>query len=291
MLSNLCYVGCIGGKGWYVSGINQNVVFSVCRVFAHFRDDLGNPLDVHGTGFWIKKKNGELVFVTNKHNVDPTLKLGADTKYSLEGLDINLRSIDSGGRVGSETKFFPVNEINKCLYKSASADVAILDAPKVGDATYKPFAFIGYSDLANQDFFQNKTALMDMASFIGYPGSSSSHWWDEKLDLAIARLVNIASYPSIQFSNHAIATSDVTLVSGLSFSGSSGSVVFLHEKGVKVGNGLVNTGYVEPKVLGIMSGHFWEPDATPKMFMHSGLSYFTRSTSILELMNECSVGR
>jgi hypothetical protein len=34
-----------------------------------------------------------------------------------------------------------------------------------------------------------------------------------------------------------------------------------------------------------MSGHFWEnPDDPPEMFRHSGLSYLTKSTAILELI-------
>ena len=69
------------------------------------------------------------------------------------------------------------------------------------------------------------------------------------------------------------------LFRSLSFSGSSGSPVISHEKGIP---GI--SGYVEPKILGIMSGHWWDEEPESGMFFHSGLSYFTRVTSIRELV-------
>jgi hypothetical protein len=75
------------------------------------------------------------------------------------------------------------------------------------------------------------------------------------------------------------------LVSGLSFSGSSGSPVFNHPKGSSPGGNVVDRSYVPSKIIGIMSGHFWEnPDDPPEMFRHSGLSYLTQSTAILALI-------
>jgi hypothetical protein len=125
---------------------------------------------------------------------------------------------------------------------------------------------------------------MDAASFIGFAGNKDSQWWDQLWRLGIARTVNIASVPGIPFTHADLKTSDVTLVAGLSFSGSSGSVVILHEKSLKVGDGLVNPHYVPPKVIGIMSGHWWDIGAEPGLFLHSGISYFTRSSSVLSLL-------
>lgn len=124
---------------------------------------------------------------------------------------------------------------------------------------------------------------MDLISFLGFPGSGASHWWDQTWHTPIARQAGIASWPHIPFCNSEIKTSDVTLVSGLSFSGSSGSLVLLHEKGIPPGD-ILDPMYAPPTILGIMSGHWWEPSAEPTMFHHSGLSYYTRSTSILELL-------
>ena len=78
------------------------------------------------------------------------------------------------------------------------------------------------------------------------------------------------------------------LVSGLSFSGSSGSAVISHEKGIRLGVGLSGSNYVEPKLVGIMSGHWWN-DEKQDAFQHSGLSYLTSSIAIIDLFNLLSL--
>jgi hypothetical protein len=41
--------------------------------------------------------------------------------------------------------------------------------------------------------------------------------------------------------------------------------------------------YSPSKIVGIMSGHMIDRDA-PEMFRHTGLSYYTRASSIRELL-------
>ncbi|MFX9181044.1 hypothetical protein ABTN76_20040, partial [Acinetobacter baumannii] len=73
------------------------------------------------------------------------------------------------------------------------------------------------------------------------------------------------------------------LVTGLSFGGSSGSPVFTYEVGFNCPEGIKYSGrYVEPKLIGIMSGHWF--DKIPEKFNHKGISYFTKATSILSLI-------
>ncbi|MDH5763725.1 MAG: hypothetical protein OEZ51_12135 [Nitrospinota bacterium] len=280
-----------------MSGISQDIILDVCRLRTTFLDDIGNSRTISGSGFWVTSEESN-IFVTNKHNVDPTLKLGADTKYRLETCEVELRgdvqqliaeAKQNSGQFSIEfTRFFKINNFSDCLLKSGSSDVAIMRDPIFTDdlGAYTFGKIISKEDLADSSFFQDKVAMMDIASFIGYPGRGNNIWFDDQFNAPIARLVNIASWPKVPFSNKSIPTKDTLLVSGLSFSGSSGSVVLLHEKGVKAGQGLKNPDYVPPKVLGIMSGHWWEPNTGPEMFSHSGLSYFTRSTSILALMEK-----
>jgi hypothetical protein len=143
-----------------------------------------------------------------------------------------------------------------------------------------------YSDVAGLQWIEENLNAMDMASFIGFPGKAGVPWYDEHWNLAIARTVNIASLPRVGFFNSAIPTSDVMLVSGLSFSGSSGSAMISHQKGIRHGIGR-GTGddYVPPKLIGIMSGHWWNEEADSGVFRHSGLSYLTRSTAIIGLLH------
>ena len=267
-----------------MAGIGQQVFNHVTRIKVTFRDDIGNGEPISGTGFWIEVNNTRY-FVTNRHNVDPTLKLGASTKYRLEGLQIQLRKGTQGILVPI-TEFTPVENF-KDFKLHNEADVAVLKEPRFNNATSEfLITAFGKDEIAELAFFSQGLQPMDIASFIGFPGLNGKQWWDERWQFPIARTVNIASYPSIPFTHSDIKTGDVSLVSGLSFSGSSGSPIISHQKGIQVGGGLQGGGFVPPKVIGIMSGHWWEDELNQRdAFNHSGLSYYTRSTSILELVD------
>ena len=140
------------------------------------------------------------------------------------------------------------------------------------------------NEIADADYLQKLVQPMYIASFIGYPGLKGKQWWDQQWQIGVARVINIASNPGIPFTNESIKTSNVALASGLSFSRSSGSPVILHQKGFKVAPPMQATGFFEPKLIGIMSGHWWGQEDADDIFFHSGLSYFTRSTSILDLL-------
>lgn len=265
-----------------MSGINPAIFTAVCRLKVYFTDDIGNSKEIVGTGFWVK--NGETpFFVTNKHNVDPKLKLGENTELKLNRLEIQLRR-QIGDKLLPPVSFFSVENITQALRIHPTADVAILLNPSIVASGFG-FNWFSVPEIATAEYLSNSVAAMDIASFIGYPGLSGKPWWDEQWQVAVARVVNIASWPAIPFTNTGIKTSDVTLVSGLSFSGSSGSPIILHQKGIKVGGGLTGGAYVEPKVIGIMSGHWWGHESPDDIFFHSGLSYFTRAPAITELLN------
>jgi len=267
-----------------MSGIIPAVLGHVTRIRVTFQDDIGNNKTILGTGFWIGDKNARF-FVTNRHNLDAKMKLGHESRFMPINVEIQLRRI-IGRNYYPETNFFRVSDFAKCLRIHQSADVAILHDPRFEermDGFEQTFFY--REDLATAEFLSNHLFPMDIASFLGFPGRNGQAWWDELWQFPIARTVNLASWPKIPFTNASIPTSDIMLVSGLSFSGSSGSPVISHQKGIKLGNGLSGGGYVSPKLIGIMSGHWWNEDPIDGMFFHSGLSYLTRSTSIIELLS------
>lgn len=267
-----------------MSGIHPGVFLAVCRIAVSFRDDLGNPKAISGTGFWVR--NGENdCFVTNRHNLDPAMKLGSTTSYRLEKAALQLRLNNPPGNWRPDTCFVDVANLGHSLRLHPTADVAAfinpslpIENPMMGHSTFN------LDELGTQQFLVDSVNPMDVASFVGFPGKDGKPWWDKKWALPIARTTHIASWPRVAFTHDSIPTSDVLLVSGLSFSGSSGSPVLLHEKGIKVGGGLIGGNYVEPKIIGIMSGHWWDEEPSSGMFFHSGLSYLTRVTSIRELL-------
>ena len=280
----------------HMTGINDNeIIRGIFQISAEFSCDIGNPLKkVTGTGFFVSNDKNRLFFITSKHNLDPSLKLGNDTTYKLTKISLRLRKkYDSFLLL--ETKWIPLKNCDSikhslCCDVSAIYNFEIDDSEKINIHEYQPNPF-PFSEIADSGYFNKNISMMDQASFIGFPGEKNG-WWDQEGDFPIARTVNIASYPKKAFKNASVKTGDAVLVSGLSFSGSSGSPILFHQKGIFINPSqnieIKNDGYVPPKIIGIMSGHWWDETSTPEMFKHthSGLSYFTKSTAICDLINE-----
>lgn len=266
-----------------MSGIDQTVMLAVSRVRMTFESPSGRPQLGWGTGFWIRTDPGQPALVTNRHNMDPRL-LFDNEDLRLAKFEVELRRKE-GKSFFPQTKFLQVTNLD-ATFHHRTADVSLLASPRFAeeDGDYGFPEIIRQSDLADQPFFADKVAAMDIASFIGFPGKRGRGWWDQLWNMPIARVAYIASWPTIPFTHHDLKTTDVTLVSGFSFSGSSGSPVILHQKGIRTAPGFDNPAYVGPRVIGIMSGHWNEPSHEPEMLRHTGLSYFTRSTAILQLL-------
>jgi hypothetical protein len=271
--------------------LNANLMWCVHRIRTTFRDAIGNRRTGVGTGFWLYV-GAHHVFVTNRHNVDPSLKFPAEHDLELLSLEIDLRQWIRGAT--PETKFFPMEDPTRGVHMSSEADCAILVDPVLSgrDSDVFPSAqIIKPKDLAtHQAFAAGIVQPMEPAVFIGFPGAAGQHWWDDRWNMPVARQCVLASVPAIPFTNRDIRTKDTILVSGLSFAGASGSPVFLAPRGLAPGGDINDPDWRPALLIGLMSGHFWEPGVTPEMFRHSGLSYLTRSSSIWELLLAAGLG-
>ena len=273
-----------------MSGINDSLANAVTMLNVKFVTELGDEKNITCTAFAIATDTNRDVLVTNKHNLDPSLKLGVDTPYRLHSIQVLLRkrflALNGQYQWMGNTAFYPLPSIDHIIH-SADADVSIIYGDYSTEANVDDFGLphIFQSEIATEDFFADKLKLMDVASFIGYPGKAGIPWWNTGINYPIARTVNIASSPHLPFTNPSIITTDVILVSGLSFSGSSGSVVVSHQKGYSPISSTISfndPNYAPPRLIGIMSGHWSEKEQDA--FVHTGLSYLTRSTSILSLI-------
>jgi hypothetical protein len=260
--------------------LDEFTAFAVARMRGRLERPGGRPVEFSATGFWLLTSDGHVLFVTNRHNVDPTLKHGVGTPFHLTGVELQVRDSVDGA-----VTFHPVANLDTAIWCAPSADCAVIADPGlVGGQMLDVGRVFREENLAETAMFA-ALQITDGASFIGYPGLRGQPWWDQATELPIARLAAIASIPTTEFRNDAVRTTDVMLVSGLSFSGSSGSPVFNQRKGIPSGGDIHDRSYVPFKIIGIMSGHFWEnPDDAPEMFRHSGLSYLTKSTAILALI-------
>lgn len=267
--------------------IPPRVALGVNRVITKFVDVGGVSQKISGSGFWLEgEPDGTHFFITNRHNVDP--RLDRDLKHwKTESIWIELRA-DPDDDV--QVREFEIANLDRSLFVSKAADCAVFAAPLL-EGCAPPFQvwMLGKEyDLAGEDSEAWRWLdIGDMATFIGFAGRGASRWWDQKRSLPIGRLASLSSYPGASFEHDDISTADTALVSGLSFSGASGSPVISHVK-TDVSDGFSSGHFnnrVDSEIIGIMSGHFWDHDeSAPPLFQHSGLSYFTRATSIRALI-------
>lgn len=245
--------------------INDAVVYCVARIRVDFEDD-GRHFPYEGTGFWVRAQ-GRLVFVTNRHNLDPNLRFGSETERTLSSIEIEMRIWD-GENATRETQYHEI--LSPSLAFDEQADCALVIDPNI-----EGFHVVALPAEAIADDFwlENRLHLMDRVFFVGYPRSPSGkrQWWDTGWNLPVSREASIASLPSQSFENSLVALTDVTLVSGHSFSGSSGSPVIHPAEG---GDG---------RIVGLMTGHLGDRDQYD-IAVHGGLSYYTRSSAIWRLM-------
>lgn len=290
-------------RGTKLNGLSRAVLSSISKIRTTFIDRLGNRKCGVGTGVWLHHAaTGNATFVTNRHNVDVSLHPAPPHGFVLDRIEIEFKT--SSGRQ-EETAFYVVKNPN-AMVMHPSADVALLSKP---DFDLPPdwrtrFHFRTLTVdawLANQLFFAQTIGCGAELVFVGYP----QIFCDQRRALPIARHAIIASEPSEGFVHNSISMSHAVLVSGLSFGGGSGSPVFCVSRGLKINtdNGSAKTSdYCPTQLVGIMTGHFQESNYNPRLAKegalttdlsvgvgselekHSGLSYFTKSTAILEIL-------
>lgn len=277
--------------------LNSQFLYSIVQIEMVFLDDLGNASPkINGTAFWIRGADGKPLLVTNKHNFYPAMKSTDYEGYKLVALKIQFREKQHGIFL-KNIKFFEVDLKSLTGLAHKSADVALVIIPEsqlLSELQNYGHTAIAYTEIANEKFFLESTEILDSLAFLGYP----QKWFDAESHTPIAREANIASDPKKSFINAEIKTQDVTLVTGLSFGGSSGSPVVLLPKGTPYVQ-IHDYKYIGPKIIGIMTGHARdlklapqvpEDDITlkdkPLLGPYSGLSYYTRSTAIHDLLQQ-----
>jgi hypothetical protein len=124
-----------------------------------------------------------------------------------------------------------------------------------------------------QDFLTS----MSVCDFVGFPGYPE--WFDKVEMRPIFRVGTIASDPSKNYNTDKPKGACVAY-EAFSFGGSSGSPVFALQKGLAPGAGLTFDGFRPVKFVGINAGHLGGFSTA-----HSGLSYFYKSTAIVETFN------
>lgn len=267
--------------------LNPLLSYCVTRLDLTFADANGHEKKYWGTGFWMSSQNNNLSLVTNRHNFDLSLKCESLSRYKLSRLKILLRKQNKEGKTTDGFHYFEIDlrAIQGRLHPTA--DVAVItNLPVVSsnlsvDQYQNPIC-LSWSEIADDGFIASWCEMFDPVGFIGFP----QDWYDHSCNGPIGRIAYISSDPRL-YLNSNIKTANTTLVTGLSFGGSSGSPVFFLPKGLNLaseGGIQVKSPYTSGKLIGIMSGHWDNPTSSSNTFSHSGLSYFTKVSSICELL-------
>ena len=215
---------------------------AVQKITTCFCNDRGDRKCGTGTGFWLATSQEHVHFVTNRHNIDPTMHRAELRAYRFCSASISLRAFslkDSLPCRDVMTLELSADGI-KIFYPKDGGDVVLLRGEKLWIPADPNQALVGIP--GNSLSYHRSPEILDKLFFVGFPGKQRDA---AAYDLPIIRSCVIASLPGIDYSEEerTIGSANTCLVEGLSFGGSSGSPVFKDFEGTL-------------ELFGIMSGHF-----------------------------------
>ena len=283
-------------------GINNTFLYSACKILSTFSNGT-DSIQCRGTGFFIAKEKTPYL-LTNRHVVDFDYAEGRATGYRLSKLLVDNRHFDPSTQIPSDILTFEIRNFNEFIFsQNDKNDIACL--PRF-DATLLPskdgrtqehtLAFsIPYDFLATENDFLTKLSVCDFIAFSGYPEP-----YDVRNDNPIFRMGSIASDPRTNYSCCAESIGDVVAYDGFSSGGASGSPVFVLQKGFPVEGAIIADANFYRKLLcvGINAGHIPERRKALEISgkteevsgMHSGISYFYKSTEIIKIIDSIHSG-
>lgn len=267
-------------------GITNDFLYSACKIDCSFQDDLGNVKSISGTAFFILNTGNTISLVTNRHCIDLDYKQTDSRfkKYKLFQVLVHSKIKDPVTHLPSDSNDLLILNIQQFQIHSVyENDVAVLN--HIQPVEYKKGHqervainyFIPRAFLADTGRINMELNVCDFVAFPGYPP-----WYDKKNNLPILRTGTIASDPRYSYSWTGTEEGDCVGYEAFSYGGSSGSPVFAVRKGIKIGNGLSGGNFRELMLVGINAGHL---DTQGSDKQHSGISYFYKSSIILELLD------
>ena len=261
-------------------GLSNTFLYTAKRVITLWDTDLGQ-VETSGTGFFVNKGN-ELYLITNRHVVDLTYAAPKYTGATMIGCRCEgYESVSRDSLPSTYTTIHIKNYNAFVFHNNQYNDIACLKDPESIDGSPSRISLpIDYELLASKEKIDNKLTICDTIAYPGFP-----KWYDKKNNTPIFRMGTIASDPRVGYSaNASDPDADRVAYEGFSSSGSSGSPVFATQRGFPVGGSLkAPDGFYRPvMVVGINAGHY------PSDEGHSGISWFYKSSAIIELIDSCT---
>lgn len=264
-------------------GLNNDILYSACRVDVGFTDDLGKTRNGSGTAFFIKNAKGDICLITNRHvvDIDYKEKTAKYKDFKLTSIVVHVKDVDPSTGLPTIDNSFSITNFKDVNYHATREnDVACIKILQVMSLTARQpnlEYFIPHTFLATEQALKDKLLICDMVAFPGFP-----EWYDKRDNRPILRTGTIASDPRFNYSFSGDFDGECIAYEAFSYSGSSGSPVFAIEKGLRVGAGLSGGNFREVMLIGINAGHLPIQNVTQS---HSGISYLYKSNIILDLID------
>ncbi|MGE0709031.1 MAG: hypothetical protein AB7N76_00050 [Planctomycetota bacterium] len=261
-------------------GLSRAHLYSAVKLVATFSDEYGNlPRRASGTGFWVRRLDGLMCLITNRHMVDPLaqpFRREDPANFRFHRLsELELTYFRSGkGPPGSIVDRWQIHAFGSTVAPAdTEEDVVCFIDPTVqapdGDTAEVQYS-IPEEMLADEEFF----ASLEPCDFVAFPGYP--HWHDTSVGRPVIRVGTIASDPSHNYEFGDVRGQCVAY-EAFSTGGCSGSPVFSLQKGTR-GIKLPDP-YRPARVVGINAGHL-----SGGGHHHGHLSYFYKSTLIRMLV-------
>lgn len=266
------------------SGIPNSHLYAAYRIISEFVLRDGATKGKSGTAFFVRNSQNTLCLVSNRHIMD----IGyGENGPEYVGAQLETLTVEGYVATAQGNNALPESRVSLRVQTNVTPpvfavnydeDVACVINPQVvseGGAEPRIDFWIGSNELANDEWIRDCLSICDFVAFPGFPP-----WYDRLGNRPILRTGAIASDPRTGYSDEPRQKGRRVAFEAFSFGGSSGSPVFATQKGFRAGPGIQVSGFREGRLVGINAGHF-----NANLGAHSGVSYFVKSSAILDLIN------
>ena len=251
---------------------------SISSVFASGSEVLG------GTGFFVNTETCGICFVTNRHVILAMEQQGQQKELGkLQRIIVRGKSNDGEPPSYSGDFVFEAHEWNVAYPNNDDDDIAVLYGIR-GRQEGRPVSINGEM-LATESYFEDESNL-GVYDYVAVPGFHPGY--DPTTNRPLFRGGNISSDPRY---GHSVSIDggsykyykNLVVYETFAYPGSSGSPVFALQKGIRPGDGISFAAYRPAKLIGIQSMTRYAGTADTRV--HSGLSYFVKSSAIIEILD------
>lgn len=245
----------------------ENFLYSAYKIEVEYSNGVKTKSGT-ATGFILEISKGNHWIVTNRHVIDLNYKKD-DVKFK----EFKLSKFLITGRKSDDTEYTLRLHENADFYfhNDYENDVALIKPHVYFDdgKTASLHWHFGMEHIADQEIYKTIKPF-DLICYSGFPNPH-----DKFSNRPILRSGNIASDPKYNYSWNKNYQGHCVAYEGFSSGGASGSPVFAPPRGLR---NIPNSRH--GFLIGINAGHI------PENFGHSGISYFYKTTVILEIISQ-----